>query len=238
MGRVRLDEASDHGQPLVRLSPDQLNTLLAPIIVERQLTLVHGNERGLLTLLAHELASGAVRAGGTCIFLDSGTNCRPRLLRSLLRDCPRGALQRVVVGRVLSLSDLEDRLQRVAGVPGASLVVLDSLTGVLNLSVPPGTRGRQRRLFRALEAVRNVLLDSGLHMVATDHSSKHPLTGESRVVGGNVLSHAVDSMVRIDMVDPASGFVRVTVERAPVRLQCPSVVVRVDSTGLHSIREV
>ncbi|MHA2395930.1 MAG: hypothetical protein ACXAC0_04435, partial [Candidatus Thorarchaeota archaeon] len=173
-----------------------------------------------------------------CVFLDSGTNYSPALVRSV---CPptedaAAVLSRIIVGQVMGLSDIEEMMGMLAELGNISVLVLDSLTGSLNLTGAPGTKGRQRELFHTLETIRKPVNKFNVHALITDHSSKNWISGEPTPIGGNVLSHAVDSVVRIDRLRTNENLIRILTERCAATKNPPSIIVRADSKGIRSMK--
>lgn len=204
------------------------------------MSLLHGPERAPLTYLAHAIAiAGASRNNQShSVFIDSGNNYSPALSRTLCgknEECSK-ILARIIVGSVLSLSDLEQLVEGVRSIEEVSIIVLDSLTGVLNLSGAPGTAGRQRELFHTLEVLREVVVDLGVHILLTDHSSRNWNSGRPTPIGGNVLAHAVDSVVRVDRLDVGKNLIRVLIERSTITFDSKAVILKTTKEGLKKIK--
>ena len=213
-----------------------MNEVLGRVLVPRHITLLHGGERTPNTILAHEVVVAAIGRGGRAVYLDSGSNYRSNLVRRLCDKDKQGHLGGLLMSQVMGLDDVERKMERIVTDSEVTVVVLDSLTGALNLSGEPGSKQRQRRLFEALGVLRDCLAGSNIHLLMTDHSSKDPTDGTSRPVGGNVIAHAVDSMVRVDKVDHKKSMMRVVVERSPIVPQPGGVMVIVNHRGVSSIR--
>ncbi|MFW9847368.1 MAG: hypothetical protein ACFFD6_11510 [Candidatus Thorarchaeota archaeon] len=238
--RAPLDSIDTNTQQLFTLSPEPLDQLLGCLLLPEQVSLLHGPERAPLTYLAHVIAiAGAGQSKHSySVFIDSGANYSPKLSRAM---CSRGkecseVLSRIVVGSVLSLSDLEQLSENIKSMDDVSIIVLDSLTGVLNLSGAPGTVGRQRELFHTLEVLRGVVSDLGAHMLMTDHSSRNWSSGRPTPIGGNVLAHAVDSVVRVDKLDVGKNLIRILIERSTLAFDSDAVILKTGKTGLRKIR--
>ena len=117
-----------------------------------------------------------------------------------------------------------------------SLIVLDSLTGALNLTGAPGSRNRQRNLFTTLDSIRRVVNDIDAHMMITDHSSRDWTSGQSNPIGGNILAHGVDSVILVDRLRNKDNVVRILVERCTLPVPPPGVIVKLTAKGIRSIR--
>jgi predicted ATP-dependent serine protease len=237
--RVPLDELEDLQGQKLRLRSSQLNMLLDGRIMQGQMSLLHGPDRAPLTFLSHLVAIDSLvgDSTGLAVFIDSGSNYSPLLARRFcdtLHDSSK-ILSRLVVAKVLSLIDLELTAKNIELLDRVNLVVLDSLTGVLNLTGAPGSKHRQRSLFQTLEVLRDLVNEFDLHLLMTDHSSKNWSSGRPAPIGGNVLAHAVDSVFRIDRLDTAKDVIRILVERSPVVPSTESVIVRMGKTGLRGI---
>lgn len=237
--RIRLDELdSGNGRRLIMRSP-QLNMLLGKQIIQGQISLLHGPNRAPLSFLSHLVVIDSLRSNGAgvAVFLDSGNNYHPLLARRLCgkRDNPSRLLSRLVVAKILSLSDLEDTAENLESLESIHLVVLDNLTGVLSLSGAPGSKRRQRLLFRTLEILRKMVNELDVHLLMTDHSSRNWTSGRSIPIGGNILAHAVDSVLRVDRLDSTKDLIRVFVERSPIVPPSESVIVRIGHEGVNGI---
>ncbi len=225
---IPLDAINTSRLSVAKLKPEPLERLLGPLLVGGQISVVHGTKRAPMTALAHVALVGAARIGGKALYLDSGKNFSPALVRRLSRDFGERALGNISVGRVMSLSDLT---KASTSANGFNLVVLDSLTGALNLSGAPGSKGRQRELFSVLDMLRKMVNISNAHFLMTDHSTREWLSGIERPIGGNVLAHAVDSVIRVDSQDGPRDAVRVLVERSLAASTCQAVVIRLSGKG-------
>lgn len=236
--RLPLDELNHAPSQKLKMRSSQLSMLLGGQIMQGQISLLHGPDRAPLSFLSHFVAIDSLRSSkvGVAVFIDSGSNYSPVLAR---RFC--GAyyatrlLNRLVVAKVLSLNDLDEIAENVESLERVNLVVLDSLTGVLNLSGSPGTKSRQRSLFRALETLRSLVNELDIHLLMTDHSSRNWTSGRPTPIGGNVLAHAVDSVLRIDRLDAGKDMVRILVERSPVVPITESLILRIGHTGIRGI---
>ena len=237
--RLPLESIDVATEPQIQLRPRILNNTLGDLFVPQQVSLFHGPERAPLSILAHAvIVSAAKLENASCVFLDSGTNYSSSLVRSLChsQDESLRVLEKIIVGQVLGLDDVIEKVEMVRDLGEVSLVVLDNLTGALNLTGAPGSKGRQRQLFGALDSIRRVINELDTHVMITDHSSRNWTSGEPTPIGGNVLSHAVDSVVSVDRLRKADDVVRILVERCTLSSPPPGVIVRVGAKGIRSIR--
>jgi len=229
----------EHTEPHIRLHPRILNNTIGDLFVPQQISLFHGTERAPLSILAHAVIVSAARMNHeSCVFLDSGTNYSTTLVKSLCHSQIESSqvLEKIVVGQVLGLDDVVEKVKMLRDLGEVSLVVLDSLTGALNLTGAPGSRGRQRNLFGALDSIRRVINELDTHVMITDHSARNWVSGQQIPIGGNVLSHAVDSVVRVDRLRKGADVVRILVERCTLPAPPPGVIVRAGVKGIRSIR--
>lgn len=238
--RVPLEALDFPTEPLIRFTPRVLEQSFGSIVLPRQISLLHSSERAPLSIVAHGVAVSAARSlkNAKCVFLDSGTNYSPILARSI---CPPNekvseVLDRIIVGQVMGLTDIEEMMGRLSELSNISVVIIDSLTGSLNLTGAPGTKGRQRELFHTLERIRLAVNKYNTHALITDHSSRNWISGEPTPIGGNVLSHAVDSVVRIDRLRTNANLIRILTERCAAPKNPPSIIVRADSKGIRSMK--
>jgi len=175
---------------------------------------------------------------GSCFFLDSGTNYNSTLVRTLCHseEESKKVLAGIAVGTVLGLEDVVEKIEMLRDFGEVSLIILDSLTSALNLTGNPGSRGRQRNLFTALDSIRRVINDIDTHIMITDHSSRNWSSGQPTPIGGNVLAHAVDSTVLVDRLRKRDDVVRILVERCTLPSTPPDVIVKIGTKGIRSIR--
>lgn len=222
-------------EPLVRLRPRNLDHVLGRVIRPRQISLLHGPDRAPLTLVAHAVAAGGVLNGGRCVFLDSGGNYNPLLMRAMLGESSSESVNRIIVGPVFGLKDLTEAIKGIASVDDIRVIVVDSLTGVLNLTGDAGSRERQRSLFGALEELRGTVNSNRVHALLTDYSRNDWRTGERRVVGGNVLEHSIDTSVYCSTIRRIEDGIILSVERSPVFPPPTSVAVKLGIRGPRSL---
>jgi len=225
-------------KPQIRLKPRILNDTIGDLFLPQQISLFHGPERAPLSALAHAAVVSTARMGSSCVFLDSGSNYSSALMRSLChsQDELVKVLEKVVVGSVLGLDDVIEKIKLMRDFGNVSLVVLDSLTGALNLTGAPGSRNRQRNLFTTLDSIRRVINDLDAHVMITDHSSRDWTSGQSNPIGGNILAHAVDSVILVDRLRNKENMVRILVERCTLPSTPPGVIVKLTAKGIRSIR--
>ena len=238
--RVPLETLDIPTESMIRFTPRVLEQSFGSIVLPRQISLLHGPERAPLSIVAHGVAVSAARSlpDAKCVFLDSGTNYSPSLVRSICPSTNDAAevLKRIVVGQVMGLSDIETAMDMLLELANISVIILDSLTGALNLTGAPGTKGRQRELFHTLDSIRKAVNTFDAHAMITDYSSKNWISGEPTPIGGNVLSHAVDSVVRIDRLRTNENLIRILTERCAASKNPPSIIVRADSKGMRSMK--
>lgn len=237
--RVPLESIEQTTDSNIRFSPRVLNNALGGLFLPTQISLFHGSERAPLSILAHSAAVSAAKiSDAVCVFLDSGSNYSPPLIRSLCTSSTEcsSILKRVIVGQVLGLDDVVDRVGMLQDIGNVILVVLDSLTGVLNLTGSPGTKGRQRTLFGALDSIRRLINNLVTHVMITDHSTQNWTSREHQPIGGNVLSHAVDNVVHVDRLSTGDDVFRILIERASISPLPPGVVLHIGAKGIRSIR--
>ncbi len=237
--RLPLESIDTITEPQIRLRPRILNNTIGELFVPQQISLFHGSERAPLSILAHTvIVSAAKMKTASCVFLDSGTNYSTALVKSLCqsKDEASQVLAKIVVAQVLGLADIVEKIEMIQNFGEVSIVVLDNLTGALNLTGSPGTKGRQRNLFGALDSIRRVINELDTHVMITDHSSRNWTSGQPIPIGGNVLSHAVDSVVQVDRLRQGDDVVRILVERCALPLTPPGVIVKIGAKGIRSIR--
>jgi len=175
--RLPLDEIDSSSASAVRLREAHLDSVLGGVLLRGQISLLHSPERAPLSFASHLVVveSAITSRDSVSVFIDSGSNYSPQLARSLCNDATAvsDVLSRLVVANVLGLSDLQEVASRLASLGNVGIVVLDSLTGALNLTGAPGTVGRQRALFQVLEVLRSIVNSMNIHLLMTDHSSRN-----------------------------------------------------------------
>ncbi len=236
--RLPLESIDTITEPQIRLRPRILNNTIGGLFVPQQISLFHGPERAPLSFLAHTvIVSAAKMKSASCVFLDSGTNFSTPLVKSLChsKDESSQVLEKIVIAPVLGLADIVEKVEMLQDLGEVSIVVLDNLTGALNLTGAPGTKGRQRNLFGALDSIRRVINGLDTHVMITDHSSRNWTSGQPIPIGGNVLSHAVDSVVQVDRLRQGEDVVRLLVERCVLPSIPPGVIVKIGTKGIRSI---
>ncbi|MDF1537705.1 MAG: hypothetical protein P1Q69_02240 [Candidatus Thorarchaeota archaeon] len=219
---------------MFRIKPRVLDNVIGRIILPGQISVFHGPERFPLTAIAHAIAVGGAQTG-TSAYLDSGSNFRPQLVRRICGDTTCEILNRVIVGSVLNLRNLQELVAQLKSMK-PSVVILDSLTGVMNMSHAPGSKLRQRELFATLETLRDIVHSLDIHMMIADHSTKNWRTGEARPIGGNVIEHAVDSVVSVLSLPEVHEGVKIQVDRSPITPSPGGVIVRIGHRGIRSLK--
>ncbi len=237
---VSLDEIEVCLQPVVRLLPRRLDRTLGALLLPRQISVLHGAERAPLSIIAHGVTVSSLRQkkDARVVFLDSGSNYKPRTIRNLCKmmGISGDDIKRIVVGKVLDLYNLERMVAQVKGMHDVTVVILDNLTSTLNKSFPPGSKGRQRQLFQTLEDFRDLVNEIGCHLLITDHSSVDWNSGARTPVGGNVLAHAVDTLVSVTVIDSHEHLVSLLVEQTPVTPMPAGCVLVVTVDGIRTIK--
>lgn len=213
-----------------------LDAVIGKILLPSHISVLHGEERFPLTAISHAVMIGAGKNNKHAIYLDSGSNFNPQLIRVLSQGDEEHVLDRIKIANPLSLADLEMIMESVESMENISLVVIDSLTGIMNMSAAPGSKERQRQLFKTLEVLRNIVLRLNTHLLLTDHSAKNWRTGQSRPVGGNVIDHAVDSVIQVTTLQEVPDAVRIDVERTPITPNPGGVILKIGHKGIRSIK--
>ncbi len=221
---------------MFRVKPRVLDNVIGRIILPGQISVFHGPERFPLTAIAHAIAVGGTQTGGTSAYLDSGSNFQPHLVRRVCGDATTEILKRVIVASVLNLRNLRELASQLKSSVNPSVVILDSITGVMNMSHAPGSKLRQRELFATLETLRDMVHSLNIHMMIADHSTKNWKTGEARPVGGNVIEHAVDSAVSVLSLPEVHEGVKIHVDRSPIIPSPGGVIVRIGHKGIRSLK--
>lgn len=234
---ISLDSIEVELEPRFKLSPRPLNDTFGRTLIPGQISVIHGLERAPMTAIAHQVMTCVARQGKHAIYIDSGgTNYSATLTRTFLsgdKDSDK-ILSRISVAPVLGLEDLEFLYRSIQQLDQVGIIIIDSLTGILNLSSPPASKGRQRKLFKALESLRELVNATQAHLLLTDHSSIDWRKGVARPMGGNVIAHGVDSVTKVTSLQKDS--VRVQVERSPVTPSPGGVVIKVSHRGLRSLK--
>lgn len=234
--RLPLESLNVPIEPRIRFTPRVLQQTFSRIVLPRTISILHGSERAPLSIIAHSLAVSAAKSNDSakCVFLDSGSNYSPSLVRAIASTSD--ILERILVGNVMGLADIVDMIGSFSELSEISIIILDNLTGALNLTGAPGTKGRQRELFQTLETIRKSVNQFDTHALITDYSAKNWVSGDHSPIGGNVLSHAVDSVVRADRLKTGENLIRILIERSTHSKNPPGIIVRADSKGIRSMK--
>ena len=231
---LTLDNAQEDNLPIVALSPKKLQQILGRTLVSGEISLLHGKERSLLTLLTHFICTSIGISGQNVVYLDSGRNFSPIIIKkmsaSLSKKESADVLSRISIGELYSLEDIKTISSQIDEVNSPSLIALDNLTGLLNLSASPGKKGRQRRLFAALEETRRLVNRTNVHVLITDHSTVDWQSGSFKPIGGNVVTHAVDSLSLITKLE-SEDVVNIKVERSPHVKAPAGLLIRLNHLG-------
>jgi len=236
--RVRLEEIDDHDSPVVPLRPLVLDRTLGRLLLPGEISLLYGDSRSVLTIMAHWIAIAGTRRGRASVYLDTGKNFSPNLVRSMVGDSDRATrvLRRIGVGKVLCAQDFEQHALRSLAMRETSVIVLDSLAALLSLTGSPGTVERQRALFRVLERVREHIAERHVHVLMTDRCTTSWSSEAVSPLGGLVLAHSVDSVARLIPLLSAGQTARLVVERSSCGVNSTdSVVVRVTRRGIRPL---
>jgi RecA/RadA recombinase len=223
-------------KPILKLSPKPLDAVLGAIIIPQSVSVIHGQEKAPLTILAHALAVAGAKSGYS-IFLDSGNNYDPTIVRNLCskKENAETILSSILVKRIMELNTLEGLSDAIITKDEVNVVVLDSLTQLLNLSSELHTKKRQRILYRALEIFRDMVNRGRIHLVMIDHSTRDWQTKQFNPIGGNVLVHGVDSVVRVCGIG-IDEHVRILVERSPIIPSPGSIIIKINPRGIKTIK--
>lgn len=235
---LTLDDAETNDRAIVSLSPPNLQQILGETIVSGEISLIHGEERSLLTLLTHFICSSLSASGRTSLYLDSGRNFSPAIIKNMSRCFSNKdsaeILSKISVGGIYNLQDIEAISLQIESISGLSLIVLDNLTGLLNLSTSPGKKGRQRRLFSALEEIRRLVNKIDAHVLMTDHTTADWNSGSYKPIGGNVVKHGVDSISLLTKLE-AEDIVSIKVQRSPHVSAPLGLLVRINHEGVFEL---
>jgi RecA/RadA recombinase len=235
---LTLDEAEKNAISIVNLSPKKLQQILGKTLVPSEISILHGRERSLLTLLSHFICTNIGISGQNALYLDSGRNFSPLTIKKMLASISKKEsaeiLSKISVGKVYALEDIEVISSQIDSANMPSLIVLDNLTALLNLSTTPGKKGRQRRLFAALEEIRRLVNRSDAHVLMTDHSTADWQSGSFKPLGGNVVTHAVDSLSLVTKLD-TEDIVNIKVERSPHVNAPAGLLVRLNHCGAFAL---
>jgi hypothetical protein len=244
---------SHENSPVVQLKPNPLDRVFGAVLAPKTISLVHGPEQAPLTMLAHSVIVAGARMGGGA-YLDSGDHYKPNIVRAMcLRgEEPESILKSIRYRNHIEMKYMDEFVEQLGMMHDVKVVIIDSLNRLLNRRGELVSKQRQRDLFHLLHILRLMANRTGMHIMMTDHSVlpwQTVITEETREedlermpIGGNVLSHGIDTVVRmIRLTDKKTGVklkdhFRVLVERTPVVSLPRSVVVRMNMDRILSIR--
>ena len=191
-----------------------------------------------MSVIAHHVCLSAARRGLRGVYLDSGTNYSSDLARRFLLNwkAPANVSENIAVARPRGLHGLDGIISSIRAMDDIGIIVLDSLTGALNQTVPPASKGRQRFLFTLLESLRGLVNDTGSHVLLTDHSSMDWKREERRPQGGNVLQHGVDSIVHVTSLDVEKNLVSLMIDKTSVIPAPGGAVLKISHDGIKTMK--
>ncbi len=231
--------------PLDRLrTDDDLNISLKPHVLNsifqlqsHQITLIHGPNKAPLTLLAHNLAVQVAKAGKSVVFLDSGKNYNPRIIRSMCKNSSQSekVMRLVHFTNILNLEDIQLLKESLREFELLFLLIIDNLTNLLNLSGNPGSKERQRKLFNTLECLRGLANSMDIHILLTGHSKRNWDSGKIIPIGGNVLTHDIDWSLLVGLLEGTRDYYRILAEKSPIHGIPPAIVVRIRKSGVEVV---
>ncbi len=233
-----LDNIDNSPSVRIRIRPRQLDRVFGKILVPNQISVLHGKERRPMTHLSHMIAVAYAKAGLRAYYVQSGKSYRPHLVRLMLKnESDIDSLLRLIsLAPVMNIEDLEHFSSYLKRKDTAGIIILDSLTSLLNLSTKPGTKDRARKLFKILSILRDIVNTNDLHVLLTDHSNTDWQTGQYVPQGGNVLLHAVDTVMKIDRLEVDDESISISIERTSIVPSPSGVLVRLTETGATSLR--
>ncbi len=229
LDRLRINKDTD-----IRLEPDVLGRFFP--FGPHQITLIHGPQKAPLTLLSHYLAVAVARSGYSVAYLDSGRKYSPRLIRSLSgADKSDGVLNHIYVAELLNLKDIQRMPSALEQIDNLFLIIIDSLTTLLNLSGDPGSKSRQRLLFQVLEILRSFVNSANVHAVMCGYSRRDWKSGDIRPIGGNVLVHELDWSILVETLENTADHVRLLVEKSTLQNIPRAVVLHMTRNGIRRV---
>ncbi|TXT55243.1 MAG: hypothetical protein BAJATHORv1_40153 [Candidatus Thorarchaeota archaeon] len=222
---------------ITRLRPYVLDRALGQLLLPEQISLLYGVDKSPLTRLAHNVAINVAMNGNNAIFLDSGNNYNSHLVNSQIPSKRERTeiLEHIIIAKIFSLSDLINISNEINEIQNLSFIVLDSLSGVLNLSGAPGSIERQRLLFKTLQVIRRLVNTTNAHFLVTSYSTNDWKTGDTRPVGGNVLAHNLDSIIHVEMIDSKKGILQFNIERSSIPITQEVFAFRMTKTGFKTL---
>ncbi|MBD3406885.1 MAG: hypothetical protein GF411_12280 [Candidatus Lokiarchaeota archaeon] len=229
-------DVDDIENPIIRLYPEVLHRSVGRLLLPGQISLLYGETKAPLTRLAHFITC-SIAEKHQVLFLDSSNNYNASLVKRYLERFQnrRDVLENILVGKVLSLSDLVNLTEQVDEIQNLRCIVLDSLSGVLNLSGSPGAIERQRFLFKTLHVMRKLVNLTDIHFVSTSYSTQDWDTGERRPIGGNVLAHNLDSILRVNIIDEKKKILQIEIERSSMPTNHDIFALKSSISGFRTI---
>ena len=233
---IKLDEIPDNVEPIVKLTPQPLHMVLSPVMMPSTISLIHCPYKSPLTVIAHAVSVSAARSRKT-VYLETQNQFDSTIIHANCskNDDPEAILSAVMKRKVDKLPLLDHVTETIPLLDDVKLVVLDGLNILLSNSGNPGSQQRQRDLFHALEVLRRMVNRGGMHLMITDHSTISVKGKVLQPVGGNVLYHGVDSIIRVDKLG-INQHAKILVERTPVFPVPSSAVMRISHNDIRKIK--
>lgn len=151
-----------------------LDSFLSGGIVSGEITQISGDEGSGKTQLCHSLAASVANSGGRVVYLDTESTLSAERIVIMLKKKyptvnPRDSIQLIQVVRIFSVTDLLQVLHLFLHEENISLLIIDSILGVL---VPHFThlddQGDQREQYAVIREV---------HRLLASFRVRHPSTG-------------------------------------------------------------
>ena len=174
-----------------------------------------GMERGVITLLYGEGGSGKTNiclqmarnvaaAGKKVIYIDTEGVSVERL-RQICGDDFETVMENIYFYHPYSFSDQEKNVAsglRLAKKKKAGLIVLDSATMHVRLTIDEENRHEKKSLSPQLSKLMTFAREEGVPVILTSQVYTDGATGEYRALGGHALYHAAKTIIRLDRTTP------------------------------------
>ena len=183
---------------------EPLDRLLGGGIERGVITLFYGEGGSGKTNICLQMARNLAAAGGKVIYIDTEGVSVERL-RQMSGDDFETVMENIYFYHPYSFSDQEKNVAsgiRLAKKKGAGLIVLDSATMHVRLTIDDENRHEKKSLSPQLSKLMTFAREEDVPVILTSQVYTDGSTGEYRALGGHALYHAAKTIVRLDRTTP------------------------------------
>ncbi len=166
------------------------------------ITHIFGPRGGGKTTFVIHCAFTALSLGASVFYIDTEHSLHPKRLAHLSH---KENLEKFMIAKPFSFSEQERLIERLSIIaPPFSLVVIDSVTNMYRLELEEKERNifANRKLNMQLAELLALAQNTSSSVILTNQVTLDPETGETRPVGGNVISYWSTVDLKMERVSP------------------------------------